>query len=156
MIPPDVAFVPADRQRDALVLDFTLAENTALRGAGAAGGLLAWRSIVAQAAAAMVHFDVRAAMCGGPFEAEGLKITAHEHAHGATTALAFRIEEAGKVFVYASDVGYLESGPSAEDLACYANAAKPCPISRQASAHRAALPNASASRNRFSGRSNVA
>ena len=64
MIPPDVAFVPADRQRDALVLDFTLAENTALRGAGAAGGLLAWRSIVAQAAAAMVHFDVRAA---GPF-----------------------------------------------------------------------------------------
>ena len=64
MIPPDVAFVPADRQRDALVLDFTLAENTALRGAGAAGGLLAWRSIVAQTAAAMVHFDVRAA---GPF-----------------------------------------------------------------------------------------
>jgi phosphoribosyl 1,2-cyclic phosphodiesterase len=68
------------------------------------------------------HFDVRAAMCGGPFEAEGLKITAHEHQHGATTALAFRIEEAGKVFVYASDVGYPESGPSPEDIACYARA----------------------------------
>jgi len=68
------------------------------------------------------HFDVRAAMCGGPFEAEGLKITAHEHPHGATTALAFRIEEAGKVFVYASDVGYPETGPSPEDLVLYANA----------------------------------
>jgi phosphoribosyl 1,2-cyclic phosphodiesterase len=50
-------------------------------------------------------FDVRAVSCGEPFEAERLRITAREHPHGATSALAFRIEEAGRVFVYASDIG---------------------------------------------------
>jgi phosphoribosyl 1,2-cyclic phosphodiesterase len=65
-------------------------------------------------------FDVRAAV--GTFEAEGLTITAREHAHGKTTALAFRIEEAGRSFVFASDVGYSESGPDAGAIAHYANA----------------------------------
>jgi len=55
-------------------------------------------------------FDVRAAIPGEKFEAEGLTITAREHAHGSCNALAFRIEEAGKSFVYASDVGYPEEG----------------------------------------------
>lgn len=55
-------------------------------------------------------FDVKATACGRPFEAEGVTITAREHAHGATTALSFRLEEAGRVFVYASDVGYPETG----------------------------------------------
>src|SRR3954471_15313251 len=32
-------------------------------------------------------FEVRATACGPVFEAEGVKITAHEHPHGATTAL---------------------------------------------------------------------
>jgi phosphoribosyl 1,2-cyclic phosphodiesterase len=67
-------------------------------------------------------FDVRAAVCGEPFEAEGLTVTAREHPHGATTALAFRIEEAGKVFVYASDVGYPESGPTPAAIAHYRGA----------------------------------
>jgi phosphoribosyl 1,2-cyclic phosphodiesterase len=54
-------------------------------------------------------FDVKAAI--GTFEvAPGVTVTAREHPHGQTTALAFRIEEVGKVFVYASDVGYPESG----------------------------------------------
>jgi phosphoribosyl 1,2-cyclic phosphodiesterase len=64
-------------------------------------------------------FDVRAAT--GTFEAEGLTISAREHAHGKTTALAFRIEEAGRSFVYASDVGYVD-GPDAAAIAHYANA----------------------------------
>ena len=67
-------------------------------------------------------FDVRAASCHEPFSAEGLTVTAREHPHGATRALAFRIEEAGKVFVYASDVGYGESGPSDDAIALYRNA----------------------------------
>ena len=46
--------------------------------------------------------------------AEGARVVAREHPHGATTALSFRIEDAGKTFVYASDVGYPETGPSAE------------------------------------------
>lgn len=50
-------------------------------------------------------FDVRAVTCGRPFEAEGLTITAREHAHGAATALAFKIVEDGRTFVYCSDVG---------------------------------------------------
>jgi ribonuclease BN (tRNA processing enzyme) len=69
-------------------------------------------------------FDVRAACCGEPFEAEGLRITAREHPHGSTTALAFRIEEEGRVFVYASDVGQPEAGaaPAEGALALYRGA----------------------------------
>lgn len=69
-------------------------------------------------------FDVRAVACGEPFEAEGLRITAREHAHGATTALAFRIEEAGRVFVYASDVGQPVAGgaPDPDAIAFYRGA----------------------------------
>jgi phosphoribosyl 1,2-cyclic phosphodiesterase len=67
-------------------------------------------------------FDVRAVTCGAPFEAEGLTVTAREHPHGAARALSFRVEEAGKTFVYASDVGYPESGPPDEALAHYRGA----------------------------------
>ena len=67
-------------------------------------------------------FDVAAAHPGVPFEAEGLKVTARLHAHGGTTALAFRIEEAGRVFVYASDVGYPETGAEPDAIAFYAGA----------------------------------
>ena len=65
------------------------------------------------------RFDVAAVVCGTPFSAEDLTITAREHAHGATTALSFRIEEAGRVFVYASDVGYPETGPTREAIEHY-------------------------------------
>ncbi len=67
-------------------------------------------------------FDVSAVVCGETIKAEGLEITAREHPHGATTALAFRIEEAGRVFVYASDVGYPDSGPTPDAIAHYRNA----------------------------------
>jgi len=49
-------------------------------------------------------------------------VVAREHPHGATKALAFRMEEAGRVFVYASDVGYPESGPTPEAIAHYRGA----------------------------------
>jgi phosphoribosyl 1,2-cyclic phosphodiesterase len=67
-------------------------------------------------------FDVRSATAQPSFEAEGLKVTAREHAHGATTALSFRIEEAGRTFVYASDVGYPDGGPSKDAIAHYRGA----------------------------------
>ena len=66
------------------------------------------------------RFDVRAAPPA--FEAEGLRITTREHAHGKTRALSFRLEENGRSFVYASDVGYPESGPEPEAIAHYAGA----------------------------------
>jgi ribonuclease BN (tRNA processing enzyme) len=67
-------------------------------------------------------FDVRATQLGVPFEAQGLIVTAREHPHGATTALAFRIEEAGRSFVYASDVGYPETGPTPDAIEFYRGA----------------------------------
>jgi phosphoribosyl 1,2-cyclic phosphodiesterase len=61
------------------------------------------------------RFDVCAVEPGVAFEAEGLTITAREHPHGSTSALAFRIEEAGRVFVYASDVGQpIADAPASE------------------------------------------
>jgi phosphoribosyl 1,2-cyclic phosphodiesterase len=69
-------------------------------------------------------FDVRAVVPGEPFEAAGLRITAREHPHGGTTALAFRIEEDGRSFVYASDVGQPDAsaGPAPEAVAFYRGA----------------------------------
>lgn len=74
-------------------------------------------------------FDVKAAVPGVAFEAEGLTITAREHAHGATTALAFKITEPGepgspdRTFVYASDVGQpTGGGPDPDAIAFYRGA----------------------------------
>lgn len=54
-----VGFVPEDRHRDALVLDFSLAENVALKGAGARRGRLDWSVLRSNAAALIARFDVR-------------------------------------------------------------------------------------------------
>jgi ribonuclease BN (tRNA processing enzyme) len=67
-------------------------------------------------------FEVRAVAVGVPFEVEGLTVTARLHPHGNTSALAFRIEEAGRVFVYASDVGYPDGMPDDAALAFYRGA----------------------------------
>jgi ribonuclease BN (tRNA processing enzyme) len=67
-------------------------------------------------------FDVRAAPLDRPWPAAGVSITARAHPHGATTALAFRIEDAGRVFVYASDVGYGEGGPDDAAIELYRGA----------------------------------
>ena len=70
------------------------------------------------------RFDVRAAPCGEPFEAEGLTVTAREHAHGTTTALAFKLVEDGRTFIYASDVGQptADAPPSPDTIAFYRGA----------------------------------
>ena len=44
-IPERIGFVPEDRHRDALMLDFTLTENVALAGAGRARGRIRWTAI---------------------------------------------------------------------------------------------------------------
>ena len=70
------------------------------------------------------RFDVRAAPCGEEFEAGGLTVTAREHPHGTTTALAFKLVEGGRTFVYASDVGQPTAGapPAAETIAFFRGA----------------------------------
>ena len=59
-LPRHVGFVPDDRHRDALVLDMSLAENFALNGAGARGGVIPWRDVEAATRNVIREFDVRA------------------------------------------------------------------------------------------------
>ncbi len=67
-------------------------------------------------------FEVKALVAGAAVEAGGARITGVPNPHGSTTALAFRIEEGTRSFVYASDAGYPDSGPSKEALALYQDA----------------------------------
>jgi phosphoribosyl 1,2-cyclic phosphodiesterase len=67
-------------------------------------------------------FDVRAVVPGEPFMAGAVQVTARTNPHGSTTALAFRLEEDGRSFVYASDAGYGDDGPTDEVLALYRGA----------------------------------
>ena len=58
--PDDVGFIPEDRQRDALILDFTLSENVVLFGAGRRRGRGSGRRLSDATAALMERYDVRA------------------------------------------------------------------------------------------------
>ena len=58
--PTDIAFVPEDRHRDALLLDASLTENLALRDAGTRTGRLAWRTLAARTTDLLGKRDVRA------------------------------------------------------------------------------------------------
>jgi simple sugar transport system ATP-binding protein len=64
-----IGFVPEDRHRDALVLDLSLTENVALRGAGRRHGRMRWRALRAHTAALIEAFDVRAAGVATPARA---------------------------------------------------------------------------------------
>ena len=57
--PSTVGFVPEDRHHDAVLLDRSLVENVALRGAGARRGLMDWTAVGAHTEALMRAFDVR-------------------------------------------------------------------------------------------------
>jgi len=59
-LPASIGFVPDDRHRDGLVLEMTLAENYALKGAGQRRGLLRLREYASAARAIIDEFDVRA------------------------------------------------------------------------------------------------
>jgi simple sugar transport system ATP-binding protein len=56
-----VGFVPEDRHRDAVLLDRSLTDNVALRGAGQRRGRMPWPALRAWTGALMRDFDVRAA-----------------------------------------------------------------------------------------------
>jgi general nucleoside transport system ATP-binding protein len=59
-LPSKIGFVPEDRQREGLVLDLSLAENLALRGAGRRTGRIRWHVERAAAETALREFNVRA------------------------------------------------------------------------------------------------
>ena len=58
-IPHDASFIPADRHRDALLLDFPLYENLALRHSRDARGIMRWPAFRDRTRAIIEHFDVR-------------------------------------------------------------------------------------------------
>jgi simple sugar transport system ATP-binding protein len=58
--PPVVGFVPEDRHHDAVLLERSLAENVALRGAGRRSGRVRWPAVRAHTESLMRAFDVRA------------------------------------------------------------------------------------------------
>jgi phosphoribosyl 1,2-cyclic phosphodiesterase len=66
--------------------------------------------------------EISAIAEGKPVSVEGCRVLARTNPHGRAGALAFRIEEAGKVVVYASDAGYPEGGPSAASIDLYRGA----------------------------------
>ncbi len=59
-IPANVSFIPADRHRDGLVLQFPLYENLALRHSGSARGRMRWPAIRERTRAVVRQFEVRA------------------------------------------------------------------------------------------------
>ncbi len=60
-VPDDIAFVPEDRHRDALLLDASLTENLALRDAGTRRGRLPWAEFAQRTRDLLDQRDVRAA-----------------------------------------------------------------------------------------------
>lgn len=58
--PVDIGLVPEDRHRDAVVLDFTLEENVAMRGSGIRRGRMPWQGIAGRTDELLRRFDVRA------------------------------------------------------------------------------------------------
>ena len=96
--PPVVGFVPEDRHRDAVLLDRSLIDNVALRGAGARHGVIDWKAFESRTTSLMHAFDVRApharvslrTLSGGN---QQKLVLARELAHdGATRAHAIVVE----------------------------------------------------------------
>ncbi len=64
--PAVVGFVPEDRHTDAVLLDRSLTENVALRGAGARSGVIDWASMRTRTQELLASFDVRSAGIEAP------------------------------------------------------------------------------------------
>ena len=59
-LPSSIGFVPESRQDEALIPDFTLAENLALRGSGFRNGVLDWKDFESGTRSLIDRFDIRA------------------------------------------------------------------------------------------------
>jgi phosphoribosyl 1,2-cyclic phosphodiesterase len=66
--------------------------------------------------------EILAISDGKPLTVEGVKVTARTNPHGRSGALAFRVEDAGRVLVYASDAGYAPGGAPKESIELYRGA----------------------------------
>jgi ABC-type uncharacterized transport system ATPase subunit len=59
-LPDEVAYVPADRTRDAVVAGFSLTENVALRGAGRRRGVMPWARLTERTSGLIERFAITA------------------------------------------------------------------------------------------------
>ena len=59
-LPPQIALIPSDRGRDALILEHSLTENVALRELGRRRGLMPWTEIAARTAKVIERFGIAA------------------------------------------------------------------------------------------------
>lgn len=59
-LPDDIAYIPADRKRDAIIPAFSLGENIALRSLGTRRGVMPWRRISDRTARLIERFAIRA------------------------------------------------------------------------------------------------
>jgi simple sugar transport system ATP-binding protein len=67
--PPRLGFIPEDRQHDALIGDFNIFENVALRGSGERKGRMPWSNLRREATGLIESFDIRAAAIDTPARA---------------------------------------------------------------------------------------
>lgn len=65
-LPPSIAFIPADRGRDAIVAEFSLTENVALRDVGRRRGLMPWRDLQSLTSELMSAFGIVASSPQAP------------------------------------------------------------------------------------------
>jgi ABC-type uncharacterized transport system ATPase subunit len=68
-LPIEIGFVPEDRQRDALVLDFSPSENVMLKSAAMRRGRIAWQRVRERTRSLVRDFDVRGASDRAPVRA---------------------------------------------------------------------------------------
>jgi simple sugar transport system ATP-binding protein len=64
--PAEVGFIPEDRHHDAVLMDRTLTENVALRGAGARHGTIDWAALGSYTRAMMEAYTIRAPDADAP------------------------------------------------------------------------------------------
>jgi ABC-type uncharacterized transport system ATPase subunit len=67
--PDSVGFIPDDRHHDAVLLDRSLVENVALRGAGARRGTMPWSDLDVRTSALVDAYDVRGPGARAPMRA---------------------------------------------------------------------------------------
>jgi phosphoribosyl 1,2-cyclic phosphodiesterase len=68
------------------------------------------------------QIEIHAVHEGQPFEVLGLTVSACLNPHGKTKAMGYRLEENGRVFVFAPDAGYGPGGPPQKSLDLYRGA----------------------------------
>lgn len=68
------------------------------------------------------QIEIHAVHEGQTFEVAGLQVSVCLNPHGTTKAMAYRLEEGGRAFVYAPDAGYSAAGPPAKSIELYQGA----------------------------------